>query len=516
VRARFLLAIGIATAWMGCAEFLGLSDIGDGGGVGGSAASTSATTGSGGAASGSGGGGGSSTSTGGGGAGGGLALSGDPRWARHYAGGGDSRIQGLTFGPDNKLYATGTLSGTVTFDSGGLNHEGGGDVLLVRLTPGGVDEWAARYGSNTENQQGRDIAMIPDGSRIFVASRWTDDVVFDAMFLNPASEDAVALAWTAGSGAPSPAASINFGNDDLCFGDAIAASDTTVALGGSHESPLAFGSYSFGGDASVANALVVAMDPTTLALRWADAFGTANANDRVERLSFANDGDLLAVGEFGGSVTFGTSAGTLTMDAANGQDGFLVRYDATTGAAKDSWNIGTDAACKAWGVATAGDDVLVAGEYNGMLSLGTDQGVESGVGSGGDVFVARLAPDFSVRWARISTGSGKQQVRQVAVDGQGHVVLAGMFRETFLLEGHSFAHSGDDSDDLFVAKLDGDGKLLWGQAFGGNGHDNMRALAIGNDDSIYIGGTFTGSLAFGGSPALSSSNNNIFIAKLAP
>jgi hypothetical protein len=86
---------------------------------------------------------------------------------------------------------------------------------------------------------------------------------------------------------------------------------------------------------------------------------------------------------------------------------------------------------------------------------------------GPDVFVAKFDPFGSLLWSRKFTGShSNQRARSVALDHQGNTVMVGDFTGTIDFGGGPMSTSGLS---IFVAKLDVDGNHIWSKHFGNTG-----------------------------------------------
>jgi hypothetical protein len=85
--------------------------------------------------------------------------------------------------------------------------------------------------------------------------------------------------------------------------------------------------------------------------------------------------------------------------------------------------------------AAPGGDLVVAGELEGVTTYPATGGKQAMMTSAGreDVFVARHAPDGTLRWATRLGGRGHDRVERVAVDARGAVTLAARFDEGFLV-----------------------------------------------------------------------------------
>jgi hypothetical protein len=85
---------------------------------------------------------------------------------------------------------------------------------------------------------------------------------------------------------------------------------------------------------------------------------------------------------------------------------------------------------------------------------------------------------------------------QIAIDRQGNEVLAGSFAGQRRFAGGALTSAG--STDIFVAKTSPNGAAVFPPLqIGGPGDDVATGLAIDDDGSIVVGGTFQGEISFG-------------------
>jgi hypothetical protein len=70
------------------------------------------------------------------------------------------------------------------------------------------------------------------------------------------------------------------------------------------------------------------------------------------------------------------------------------------------------------------------------------------------------------------------------------------------------------NNDVFVVKLDMDGKYLWGRTFGDGQQQSGAGLAFYDAKGLVVAGRLKGTIDFGGDPLISMSNQDIFLAKL--
>ena len=84
----------------------------------------------------------------------------------------------------------------------------------------------------------------------------------------------------------------------------------------------------------------------------------------------------------------------------------------------------------------------------------------------------------------------------VAVDGQGNVFLAGVFNASIVLDGTAYTSQG--GDDIFLVKLNAAGVVQWGRTFGNAEAQQVKAIAVDSAGRLIVVGWFSGTLDIGG------------------
>ena len=107
----------------------------------------------------------------------------------------------------------------------------------------------------------------------------------------------------------------------------------------------------------------------------------------------------------------------------------------------------------------------------------------------------------------------------VAVDKQGNRILAGSFAGKLQIAGGELASAG--GTDIFIAKADKAGKPVFPpQRFGGKGDDAATGVAVDDDGSIVLAGTFQGEAVFGEQRLKAEVRHEgqraVFVARLDP
>lgn len=194
------------------------------------------------------------------------------------------------------------------------------------------------------------------------------------------------------------------------------------------------------------------------------------------------------------------------------EDAFVVKIDSSNGHPLWSKSFGGDGYDYARVVAAGpAGEVVVAGEFNGSVDFGDGNILTSGGGTlGHNVFVARLDSGGKLLWSE-RFGGAAADVRGLVVDAGGDIVLTGFFTDTIDFGGGAMINTPgpDGANDLFVAKLDSSGKHIWSHAFGDSDKQEPAGLALDGDGDVVVVGRFGGVIDFGGSSVPIASAGNL-------
>lgn len=130
-----------------------------------------------------------------------------------------------------------------------------------------------------------------------------------------------------------------------------------------------------------------------------------------------------------------------------------------------------------------------------------------------------VPPDSGYQWAQQIGGASFDTCRSIVLDSrQMYVHVAGTFTNTASVNGTTLTSYGES--DMFVARFDTDGNLIWMRNGGGNRTDQGCCLAIDNNDNLYVAGIFHSNTAQFGSATVNKSSTldvtNAFVALYSP
>lgn len=103
--------------------------------------------------------------------------------------------------------------------------------------------------------------------------------------------------------------------------------------------------------------------------------------------------------------------------------------------------------------------------------------------------------------------------RKIITDVDGNLYVAGEFADSIYFDGKKLISNGDK--DIFLAKINSTGTILWIKNFGGMEADWSGGLCIDENSDIFLTGTFRGEITLGDSVYNSNSWYDIFLLKIS-
>ncbi|MGH8564958.1 MAG: SBBP repeat-containing protein, partial [Gammaproteobacteria bacterium] len=124
-------------------------------------------------------------------------------------------------------------------------------------------------------------------------------------------------------------------------------------------------------------------------------------------------------------------------------------------------------------------------------------------------------------WARQAGGTSSDEARGIGVDGSGNSYVTGRFRDTATFgpgETNETMLTSAGGNDVFVAKYDSLGDLVWAKRAGGTSDDDGRGIAVDGSGNSYVTGFFPDTATFGPGETnetmlTSAGGNDVFVAK---
>ncbi len=375
-------------------------------------------------------------------------------WATNAGEGGNETATSVTTDASGNVYVTGSFSsGTVPFGTFPLtnNTTGYTDIFLTKYDANGNVLWARSAGGS------------------------------DNDYATSVTTDAWGNIYVAGY----------FYSSSIVFGTTTLTNDSTPAT---------------------SDMYVVKYDASGNVI-WARKSG-GTMDDRINAVKTDVSGNVIVTGSFESKyLVFGTD--TVKNPLATTDDVFVIKYDS---AGNYIWAIGSGHAGFNYGNALAVDasgNIFVAGDFNSnLISFGDTVLTNSGSGFD-DMFLVKFNSAGVVQWARNAAGTNDDAATALGTDAHGNIYVAGNFASsTLLFNTTTLTNSG--GYDLFVAKYNTNGKVLWAKRNGGTAGDYVYSLAVDDSSYVVIAGNFgSASIGFGATTLTNDSagTKDLFLAK---
>ncbi len=372
--------------------------------------------------------------------------------------------------------------------------------------------WSSGFGSTGDLQSPQQIASDSLGNVVVVG--WFEGTINfggSGDELTSAGGRDVFMAKLAPDGSHLWSKRFGDPSDQLAVGVSLGVTNNIV-IAGSFEGTINFGSSSDELTSAGSSDVFVARFDADGSHLGSAGFGD-DQTQTVDAVRVTDCGDIVMLGRFAGTVSFGGPGDALT--APGDADIFLARF-LPDGTYLWSKRFGDPAATET-GQALSSDgegNVVAIGTFLGDIDLGG--GTFSALG-GGDVFVAKWAADGSHLWSKQIGDAAEQWAGGVVVDSGFNVVMSGSFAGAISFGGPGDQLSSNGGLDIFLAKLDADGSHIWSQHFGDDADQGAEhhQLAVDWKSNIVMLGAFSNTLTFGADPLPSAGLNDVYLAKLA-
>ena len=388
-------------------------------------------------------------------------------WVQQIGGVGIDNGSAIVVDSMGNSYTVGTFNQTVDFDPSNNNFTlvsgGSDDVFITKLDPSGNFIWAKQIGG-VDSDQARAAAIDTLGN-IYIASSFIGTINF---------------ATSSGN-----VSFVSYGVSDIF----LAKLD------------------------SLGNIL------------WGRQIG-GTSTDLVEKMAIDGQGDIVLTGSFYGTTDFdpGTGVYNLTCSGtAVNSDVYVCKLN-TNGDfiwAKQIGGIGYDFGNDI--TFDNSDNLCITGQFNGTCDF--DPGFNTfnltAIG-GSDVFILKLNSSGDFLWVKQLGSSMNDSGKSINVDNSGEIYVSGFFLDavTVNLSSGNITLTPFGGTDVFIAKINSLGDLLWAKQIGGTNSETSIASAVDNDGNLYCAGVFKDLVDFNpGSPTFylqSEGNYDIFLTKFSP
>lgn len=283
--------------------------------------------------------------------------------------------------------------------------------------------------------------------------------------------------------------------------------DVYIATG-TFVNSVSFDTLSFSAAGSL-DMFTVCYDANTGGVLWAFTGGTTGPTFTAGyAITGAND-KAYVTGYFTGSCQMGN----FNIVSTGGYQAYLAKIDIPTGNVDTVTQYGESNVQEGFNINYADGRLYLVGNFQDSINIGGNMLNATG---GLDGFIACIDTNMSTEyWSAAVLGNNSVIMNDVVPFSNGGTVekafIVGSYNSATTFGTNSLTAIG--GNDFFVAAIDTTGSWLWAEQGGSTGADFCTSIDINSSgDRLYLGGSWTSTMNFGGSNFTASTGDDGFIA----
>ncbi|ESU29081.1 hypothetical protein FLJC2902T_11180 [Flavobacterium limnosediminis JC2902] len=368
-------------------------------------------------------------------------------------------FQNISINPGGQIYIAGNFQETVDFDpsttTANLTALGSRDFFIAKYNPNGDYLWAKSIGG-TDNEYLSAI-KLDVGGNINITGNFGNIADFDP---SPASQNLTSV-----------------GNMDVFIAK-------------------------YNSEGTFLNAGIIGGYPT------------GNSSENENKVTLDSTGAIYAAGTFSQKIDFDPSPQIATLTSENdGNDIFIAKYTPTGSYlwVKSIKGINSETMSLSSTTTDANGNLYIAGYFFGTVDFDPSNNTAPLTSVGfGDLFIAKYDSNGNYLWAKTigktSNYIDSNTIKSIATDSNGNLYISGHFYNSldFDPSAASAVLTAVQFQDIFFAKYNTSGNYIWAKAIGGNWYDKSNALHATSSGNIFIAGSFSDTVDFDPSPAVTN------------
>ncbi len=165
---------------------------------------------------------------------------------------------------------------------------------------------------------------------------------------------------------------------------------------------------------------------------------------------------------------------------------FIAKYDASGNTVWAKREGNTDFAYSDGITSDVSGNILITGGFDTSITFGSIT-----LTGFADIFVTKYNSSGNVLWAKCAGGAGIEYGQSISTDLNNNVVITGIFGSPSFMYGSTLLTNFNNSNyDLFTAKYDSLGNILWAKSAGGNNWDESNAICTDAGGNVLVTGYF--------------------------
>ena len=422
-------------------------------------------------------------------------------WVMRAGGPKSERTRCICTDAQGNVFITGEFAGVSKWDDISVTSAGDLDFFVTKLDRNGKVLWV-RTGGGSKVDRGYGVACDTAGNCYVTGHYQSEDCKFDGQSLTVVGGYDVFVGKYDPNGKLEWIKSAGGGGYD--YGHGIMVSDSgSVYVTGAVVGDAAFG------DTKLSNEKIshvfCASYTTSGALNWVKvAEGKGSSSGHGVNVDGAGNA---YVGGFCGGVA---SLGGVALSNPKGSDILIAKFTPAGAVAWVQQGFGSSHAMIHEISADKEGRVFASGMFKGPLNLEDGKVVENK--GDNDLLLTCIDPSGKRLWTITGGGPKTDYGLGVVADGKGGCLLTGEISDTAEILGQTLTSHG--ATDVYVASIDGLGKLRWITQAGGPGSDSAYTIAMDHDGNAFFSGSFTLTATFGGTTLTSAGSGDAYVAKL--
>lgn len=241
---------------------------------------------------------------------------------------------------------------------------------------------------------------------------------------------------------------------------------------------------------------------------WAKREGGMN-EENGSYVATDTGGNIILSGYFeSSSIVFGTD--TLTnVNPASTTDVFTVKYDGIGNViwAKSGGSIDEDEG-RSVSTDLAGN-TIITGNFKGDSIIFESSSLANTNAASKDIFLVKYDRNGNVLWSKGAGGFDNDYSNSTTIDVYGNVILTGYFESDSIAFDSTYLVNTNTSGaaDIFIAKFDSSGNLLWLKREGGTNTDAAFGICTDHSGNIIATGFFWSSTISFGATTLTNTSS---------
>ena len=235
---------------------------------------------------------------------------------------------------------------------------------------------------------------------------------------------------------------------------------------------------------------------------WSKSFGSLNLDQGYD-VAVGSDLKVYTTGQFSGTVNFDPTGATTTYEfASSSYDPYISALNSDGTVAWANFVKGP-ANERGQGVAVdSSNNVFLVGYFGGQNTDFNPTGTPSIPNYAGvrDIFLAKYNSNGVFQWVKTIGDTGNDYASGVDVDATGNIYVTGTFVGTVDFDPSAgileLTSASVANKDIFVAKFNNNGDLLWAKRAGGPGDDEGYHVEVNPSGNVVATGYFTGTVDF--------------------